>query len=48
MTGRPEWYYGKHPPACTCAACTERRLRVLESRNIWQRLKRFLSRLVGR
>ena len=23
--GRPNWYYGKHPPACTCALCTVRR-----------------------
>ena len=21
--GRQNWYYGNHPPACTCVACNE-------------------------
>ena len=28
--GRSEWFYGDHPPACTCSDCTQRRMNWIE------------------
>ena len=45
--GRPNWYYD-HPPTCTCAECTGRRLRKGKGWSpsaILQRLSSIFRRL---
>ncbi len=34
MSGRPSWYYGDHPPACTCSECLDPSNR--SRKNIWK------------
>ena len=35
-TPRPQWHYGNHPPACTCASCVARRHGPRTNRQVWR------------
>ena len=36
-------YRDGHPPACTCVACSERRIRGSQKVSLWRRLAGFFK-----